>query len=62
MHALIWPSSQVKSRQVTNHQLCFLFKFKILGSECQTSGTCATRAKQATKKTTPRLACVFWTT
>jgi hypothetical protein len=26
------------------------FKFKILGSECQTSGTYAKRAKQATKK------------
>jgi hypothetical protein len=25
-------------------------EFKILGSECQTSGTCAKRAKQATKK------------
>jgi hypothetical protein len=37
-------------------------KIKILGSECQTSGTCAKRAKHATKKTTPRLACVLWTT
>jgi hypothetical protein len=27
-----------------------MFKFKILGSECQTSGTYAKRAKQATKK------------
>jgi hypothetical protein len=28
----------------------FKFKFKILGSECQASGTYAKRAKQATKK------------
>jgi hypothetical protein len=28
----------------------FMFKFKILGSEYQTSGTYAKRAKQATKK------------
>jgi hypothetical protein len=28
----------------------FKFKFKILGSECQTSGTYAKRAEQATKK------------
>jgi hypothetical protein len=38
-------------------------KIKILSSECQTSGTYAKTAKQATtKKTTPRLACFFLTT
>jgi hypothetical protein len=47
----------VKSSQVTNHQQFILhcaksnkFKFKILGSKCQRSGTYAKRAKQATKK------------
>jgi hypothetical protein len=30
--------------------LCIHFKIKVLGSECQTSGTNAMRAKQATKK------------
>jgi hypothetical protein len=38
------------------------FKFRILGSECQTSGTCARGQSRQQKKTTPRLACVFWTT
>jgi hypothetical protein len=36
-----------------------IYKVKLLGSECQTSGTYAKRAEQATKRTTPRLACVF---
>jgi hypothetical protein len=36
-----------------------LVKIKILGYECQASGTYAKTAKKAKKKTTPRLACVF---
>jgi hypothetical protein len=42
------PPQKVKSSQVQ--------EFKILGSECQSTGTYAKRAKQATKKT---IACVF---
>jgi hypothetical protein len=40
-------------------ELISTIKINIPGSECQPSGIDAQRAKQATKKTKPWLACVF---